>query len=120
MSISNSFSIPKLGLANIGISSIHSLVDDYEFFNGTSYAIGTTSDTLDVDGVKIYPPTTTLGGYRVLEHCLISAADSNGTKFNRILSASTTDLECSKIEIFDFGIRIIGTVSCVGTNGVPK
>ena len=112
-----------MGLSDVGILAAHPLVDDYEFFNGTSYAIGTTSDTLIVDGVYIYPPTTSLGGFSVLEHCVISAADSTGTKFKRILSASTTDLECSKIEIFEFGIRIIGTVSCVGfgscqSNGV--
>ena len=119
---SNTYQIPELGLSDVGILAAHPLVDDYEFFNGTSYAIGTTSDTLIVDGVYIYPPTTSLGGFSVLEHCVISA-DSTGTKFKRILSASTTDLECSKIEIFEFGIRIIGTVSCVGfgscqSNGV--
>ncbi len=105
--------IPKLALSSIEILGQHTLGDDIEIVDNTSYVIGTSNDVTTVNGVQIYPGQGTVGGQTAtLEYCVIDAVHNGSNLFSRVLSSAVTHIKCEEMEVFDYGIRIIGTVEC--------
>ncbi|MGB1955857.1 MAG: hypothetical protein ACPHUK_09685, partial [Candidatus Poseidoniaceae archaeon] len=111
--LSQSQTIPRLGLAGIELIAYHELSDEAVIHGNSSYSIGNTDDSETISGVTLYPSQDYMNGQlRNLDYCVISGKNSNGSGFTKVLSSSATDVNCEVIETFDFGIRIIGTIAC--------
>jgi len=105
-------SVPKLGIAGLEIMAYHSLSDEALIHGNSSYSIANTATSEIVDGANLYPSQDYMNGqYRSLNYCIISGKNGNSS-FNKVLSASGTDVHCEVLESFEHGIRIVGTVAC--------